>query len=139
MAARDKSKRGLEILEQCMEDTTCDWNTRLKAVELLWERGYGRPQVSVDVNTTHNFCIAPDVMELGVWLERRGQPIGEPGDAWLAQQRRVAAPTEKRSSDAPGTQAGASSGPPTIDAVAEDALLLDKDPTAPAPDKTKLN
>ena len=33
-AAKDKSKRGLEILEQCMEDTTCDWPTRLRAVEV---------------------------------------------------------------------------------------------------------
>ena len=72
-AAKDKSKRGLEILEQCMEDTTCDWNTRLKAVELLFERAYGRPQIQAVVETNHNFCIAPDVMELDLWLERKGQ------------------------------------------------------------------
>jgi hypothetical protein len=79
-AAKDKSARGLEILTQCMEDTGADWNTRLKAVELLWERGYGRPQVSVDMNLHHNFCVAPDTMELGQWLERKGQPEGPAGD-----------------------------------------------------------
>jgi hypothetical protein len=128
----------LEILTACMEDTEADWNTRLKAVELLWERGYGRPQVSVDVNTTHNFCVAPEVMELGAWLERRGQPPGPEGDEWL-RQRMVAAPQEKRASDAPAQAAGASSGAPTIDAVAEDALLLDPDPTMPRPPGSKLN
>jgi hypothetical protein len=143
-AAKDKSQRGLEILTQCMEDTEADWNTRLKAIELLWERGYGRPQVSVDMNLHHNFCVAPDVMELGAWLERHGQPEGPAGDAWLLEHQKAkgtqtAAPTERRTSDAPSTQAGSSSGPPTIDLQAEEAPLLDRDPTEPPPPGSKLN
>jgi hypothetical protein len=131
-AAKDKSKRGLEILEQCMEDTTCDWNTRLKAIEMLWERGYGRPQIQAVIETNHNFCIAPEVMELGQWLERKGQPLGD--DAWLLEHQKAkaatqpAAPTEKRAS-----------GPPTIDLNAEEALLMDADPTCPPPVGVKLN
>ena len=139
-AAKDKSKRGLEILEQCMEDTTCDWPTRLRAIELLWERGYGRPQVSVDMNLQHNFCIAPDVMPIDAWLERKGQPVGAAGDAWLLEQKaKTAGPTERRASEPPPTQAGHASGPPVIDLQAEDPMLLDKDPTAPAPAGAKLN
>jgi hypothetical protein len=114
-AAKDKSRRGLEILEQCMEDTTCDWNTRLKAVELLFERAYGRPQVSVDMNMTHNFAEVPETMPLGLWLERKGQPVGASGDEWLRQQGAGGGGT----SDAPSSQAGHSSGPPTIDLKAE--------------------
>jgi hypothetical protein len=51
----------------------------------------------------------------------------------------VAAPTEKRTGDAPSTQAGHSGGPPTIDLTAEEALLLDRDSTMPRPPGSKLN
>ena len=118
-AAKDKSKRGLEILEQCMEDTTCDWPTRLRAIELLWERGYGRPQVSVDMAVNHNFCIAPDVMPIGEWLERKGQPVGAAGDEWLAQQQ--------------------SKPPTTIDLKAEKQPEPELDQPAPPVDLSKLN
>jgi hypothetical protein len=132
-AAKEASKRGLEILKQCMEDTTCDWNTRLRAIELLFERGYGRAQISAVIESNHRFVVAPDVMDLDQWLERKGQPAGAAGDKWLEAHA-----TEKRTGDGPSTQAGHSGGPPTIDAVAEDNLLLDVDPTAPAP-AGKLN
>jgi hypothetical protein len=85
-AAKDKSKRGLEILTECMEDTNCEWPVRLKAIELLWERGYGRAQISAVIQSEHRFVVAPAVMEQSAWLERRGQPVGAAGDAWLAQQ-----------------------------------------------------
>jgi hypothetical protein len=111
-----------------MEDTTCDWPTRLRAIELLWERGYGRPQVSVDMAVNHNFCIAPDVMPIGEWLERKGQPVGAAGDEWLAQQ-----------TSEPPAGVGHASGPPVIDLQAEDPMLLDQDPTAPPPAGAKLN
>ena len=138
-AAKDKSKRGLEILEQCMEDTTCDWPTRMRAFEMLWERGYGRPQQSIDMNLNHNFAEVPAVMGLDQWLERKGQPMGH--DAWLLEHQKANQPatTEKRTCDGPSEAAGASSGPPVIDLKAEEALLLAKDPTEPPPPGSKLN
>ena len=145
-AAKDKSKRGLEILTQCMEDTTADWNTRLKAVELLWERGYGRPQQSIDMNLNHNFAEVPAVMGLDQWLERKGQPVGH--DAWLLEHQKAkgtqtAAPTGKRTSEPPSAQAGhperSSKGSgPVLDLTAEDPLLTAVDPTEPPP-PGKLN
>jgi hypothetical protein len=69
-AAKDRSKRGLEILVECMEDTGADWNTRLKAIELLFERGYGRAQIQAVIETNHRFVVAPQVMPLDQWLNR---------------------------------------------------------------------
>jgi hypothetical protein len=112
------------------------------------ERGYGRPDVHADVSVTHAFAEVPQVMTQDEWLRRRGQPEGPEGDEWLRQRGGgVAAPSEKRTSGVPSAQAGHSSGqvsnagrqPPTIDLEAEDALLLDPDPTAPRPPGSKLN
>jgi hypothetical protein len=147
-AAKEASEEGLEILKGCMRDETCDWPTRLRAIELLWERGYGKPQVSVAVNAMHSFAEVPQVMSQDDWLRRRGQPEGDPeGDSWLARQRGLpgSAPSEKRTSDGPSTQGGASSGPPVIDLPsirtqeAEDPLLTAVDPTEPRPLGSKLN
>jgi hypothetical protein len=138
-AARDKSERGLAILVECMEDAEADWNTRLRAIELLWERGYGRPQVSVDLNMTHSFAEVPQVMSLEEWVARKGQPQGD--DRWLLTQQRasgVAAPQEKRTSGGPSAPAGASSGP-VLDLQADDPLLTAVDPTKPPPAGSKLN
>jgi hypothetical protein len=119
-----------DVVERCLKSK--DERVALLAAQIAFERGYGKPEQHADVTLTCNFAEVPATMELGQWLERRGQPEGAAGDAWLAQQRGLPGP-EKRASAAPPT-----SGPPTLDLEAE-ALLLDPDPTAPAPDKTKLN
>jgi hypothetical protein len=73
-AARSHSEEGMQILLQCMRDRKADWNTRLKAIELLWERGYGRPEQHGDVNVSHRFVIAPNTMAIDEWLANKGQP-----------------------------------------------------------------
>jgi hypothetical protein len=141
-AAKEASEEGLEILKGCMRDETCDWPTRLRAVEMLWERGYGRPQVSVAMNMTHAFAEVPQVeTDVNVWLARKGQPEGPEGDAWLLEHEKGkgagrVATTEKRTGEAPASVAEApehsSKGkrePVMLDLEAEDPLLLDPDPT----------
>jgi hypothetical protein len=126
-AAKDKSKRGLEILQECMEDTTCEWPVRLKAIEMLWERGYGRPQVSVAMNMNHNFAVVPEVMGQAEWLERKGQPVGHaaPGKTHQrrppAHRRGIQRGTDNRPQG--GGRAAAGRGPHRTGAAREQAQL----------------
>jgi hypothetical protein len=87
MAARAKCPEALEFIYQTMKDEAEARDTRLRAAGMLLERGYGKAKEMVDVNMVHSFAEVPQTMEIGQWLERRGQPAGEAGDAWLARQR----------------------------------------------------
>jgi hypothetical protein len=139
MAARAKCQEALEFIYQTMRDEAESRDTRLRAAGMLLERGYGKAKEMLDVSMVHSFAEVPQVMELGEWLARKGQPAGEAGDAWLLKGTQTAAPLEKRASDAPSAQAGHSTEGPTIDLEAEDALLLAEDPTEPPPPGSKLN
>jgi hypothetical protein len=138
MAARQHCPKALQRIAECLDDE--DKKVRLMAAQIMLERGYGKAEQHVDSEVTHNFCIAPDVMPLDAWLERKGQPVGAAGDEWLAQQRSLPGPaaTERRTSEPPAG-VGHASGPPVIDLQAEDPMLLDQDPTAPPPAGAKLN
>jgi hypothetical protein len=133
---RKLGPRAKAVAERCLGSQ--DERIALAAAQFVVERGWGRPQLAAEVNVNHAFVVAPQVMEQSAWLERRGQPIGAAGDAWLAQQQKTAQP-ERRTSEAPTSTAAASKDePPTIDAVAEE-MLLNPDPTAPRPPGSKLN
>jgi hypothetical protein len=112
-AARSYSEEGLNIALQCMRDDNADWSQRLRAIELIWAYGFGRPQVQADVNISHSFCVAPNTMEINEWLERKGQPVGV-GDEWLQAQKRaegLPAPSEeKRTGESPAGVAGHANG-----------------------------
>ena len=135
-AVREQCPRALERVVECLDDA--DKKVRLAAAELLLAYGHGKPQVSAEVNVNHQFVVAPQVMEQSEWLARRGQPVGT-GEDWLARQRGTGVPTKNAPSTAPERVAGHPAGPATIDLTAEDALLLDKDPTCPPPAGSKLN
>jgi hypothetical protein len=136
-AARSYSEEGMRILIECMKDTKAEWPVRLKAIELLWERGYGKPEIRAAIETEHRFVVAPQTMPVGQWLERKGQPAGQEGDRWLESQR--ATPPERRASEAPTAATGHSSGAQVIDVAAEDPTLLDPDPTCPPPPGSKVH
>jgi hypothetical protein len=97
MAARSHSDEGMKILMECMRDRKADWGTRLKAIELLWERGYGKPEIRAAIDNEHRFVIAPNTMQIDEWLANKGQPTN---NAWLQEQQRkagaLAAPPEER-------------------------------------------
>jgi hypothetical protein len=88
MAARSYSGEGMKILLECMRDKKADWNTRLKGIELLWERGYGKPEIRAAIESEHRFVIAPEQMPIGEWMANMFQP--QP-NAWLEKQRAKAA------------------------------------------------
>jgi hypothetical protein len=137
-AMRELCPEAVEVVKRCLRSD--DDRIALAAAEIAFERGFGKAVVHADVEVNHRFVVAPDRMEIGAWLERRGQPVGASGDAWLAEQRQRTQP-ERRTGEAATQTAKPSSGP-VIDAVAEpeaDPLLLAEDPTAPCPDPTKLN
>jgi hypothetical protein len=136
MAARAHCPKALQRAVELLDDE--DKRVRLAAIEIVLERGYGRAEVHADVTLTCNFAEVPEVMPVDEWLRRKGQPAGAAGDEWL--ERQLAKPEPgKRTSEPPSAQAGHSSGAPTIDLKAEEALLLDADPTAPPPPGSKLN
>jgi hypothetical protein len=117
-----------------------DGRIALAAIELILAYGYGKPEQHVDATLTCNFAEVPATMGEAEWLERRGQPRTPEGDKWLLENMaRVEA--EKRTGGLPTGSGKASKGePPVIDLQAEeDPMLLDKDPTCPAPDPSKLN
>jgi hypothetical protein len=128
-----------DVVERCLKSE--DERVALLAAQIAFERGYGKPEQHADVNVTHSFAEVPQVMSEAEWLRRRGQPEGPEGDEWLRQRGAtpVAAIPQKRTSEAPSAQARHSSGPPTIDLTAEDALLTAVDPTEPPPPGSKLN
>jgi hypothetical protein len=82
MVARSHTQEGLDLILKCMRECG-DWNTRLKAIELLFAYGHGKPQVA-EVNVCHQFVVAPQTMQIDEWLERRGQP--KPNE-WLEKQK----------------------------------------------------
>jgi hypothetical protein len=84
MAARSYCQEALDYIVGVMRDSNSPQPNRLKAAEILLERGYGKPHVSVEVNTEHKFVVAPNTMDQETWLARRGQPVGD--DSWLIEQ-----------------------------------------------------
>jgi len=134
-AVREQCPRALERVVECLDDP--DKKVRLAAAELLLAYGHGKPQVAVELNATHAFVIAPEVMPLGQWLANKGQPTP---NGWLEHQKRTQ--EAGRASEAATSGAGHPAEGPTIDAVAEpeaDPLLLAEDPTAPPEPGTRLN
>ena len=85
MAARSHTEEGLQILLECMRDKNADWSQRLRAIELLFDRGHGKAPIQATIETNHKFVVCPDTMPIDLWLERRGQPEGD--DTWLEAQK----------------------------------------------------
>jgi hypothetical protein len=127
MAARSHSEEGMEILLGCMKDEAADWGQRIRAIELLWAYGYGRPVQEAAIDVTHKFAVVPAVQTKEDWL------------ASVAEEQAA-----KRGRTAPASEARKGVGdavpqPETIDLTAEPDPRLDPDPTAPAPAGSKLN
>jgi hypothetical protein len=55
-----------------------DEKIALAASEILLSRGYGKPEIKADIETTHKFAVVPDVMPRDEWLARHGQPVEAP-------------------------------------------------------------
>jgi hypothetical protein len=134
--ARALCPKALERAKDLMNHE--DGRISLAAIELILAYGYGRPVQEAVVDMNHNFCVAPETMQLDEWLSRRGQPRTPEGDKWLLENMaRVEA--EKRTGGLPTGTGEAVSRPTTIDLEAEDPLLTAVDPTEPPAPGTKLN
>jgi hypothetical protein len=49
-AAREHTQEGLETLVTAMRDGGAPWNARIRAVELILERGWGKPMQAVELS-----------------------------------------------------------------------------------------
>jgi hypothetical protein len=105
-----------------MRNEAINRDTRLRAAQILLERGYGRPEVQVEVDVSHKFAVVPAVMSKEDWL----------ADAEVAKAEQAA----KRASEAPtgGTGHSGEERPPvTID------LEVEELPREPPGEASKLN
>lgn len=54
----------LTVLVECIQDTDANMADRLRASEIMLNRGWGRAKETVDINTTSITVAAPDIMAL---------------------------------------------------------------------------
>jgi hypothetical protein len=101
MAARKHCPKALQRIAECLDDK--DKRIRLMAAQIMLERGYGKPEQHADAEVTHNFCIAPQTMELNKWLANKGQP--EPNE-WLERQRAQAPTIDLKAEEPPEPESG---------------------------------
>jgi hypothetical protein len=105
-----------QVVGRCLKSE--DDKIALAAAEIAFERGFGRVELHLDAAIEHRFVVAPDVMPIGEWLERRGQ--SSPGN-WPR--------------DAAGTR-GPARARPVVDLTAEKPES--EQPPAPAVGPSKL-
>jgi hypothetical protein len=107
-AAKRHSEEGLNIILGCMNDPAADWSHRIRAVELLWAYGYGKPVQEAAIDVSHKFVIAPEVLPVDEWVATKGQ-------GWAAHckelEEKLAAaegrlPAEKRTSESRSGETG---------------------------------
>jgi hypothetical protein len=128
-AMRALCPEAAEVVKRCLKSD--NEKVALLAAQIAFDRGFGRPEVSAEVEMNHKFVIAPDTLPLDEWLATKGQ-------GWAAHRRelQLAASAEKRTSEAPTSVAGHSNGEElTID------LETEPEPEAELPpvDPSKLN
>jgi hypothetical protein len=70
MRARKWCPEALEVVAKRL--ISKDERVRLLAAEIMLNRGYGKPLVTVDANTTHAFCVVPEVLDEATWLAKHG-------------------------------------------------------------------
>lgn len=55
----------LTVIVECIQDVNCNMSDRLRASELLLNRGWGRAKETVDINNNTSITVsAPDIMAL---------------------------------------------------------------------------
>jgi hypothetical protein len=81
-AMRELCPQAVEVVKRCLASD--DERVALAACEIAFERGFGKAELHADVSIQHNFVVAPQTMELGEWLERKGQ-VGP--SRWLERQQ----------------------------------------------------
>jgi hypothetical protein len=95
-AAKRLTEEGLNTCTECMRDTKADWSQRLRAIEIIFAYGYGKPQVTIEADVTHKFAVVPAVLSKEEWLK----------EAEVAQAEQAA----KRIGESPTGRAGHSNG-----------------------------
>jgi hypothetical protein len=123
-AAKAMCKEALLFIRATMRNEAINHDTRLRAAQILLERGYGRPEVTAEIDVNHRFAYAlvPEVKSREAWLR----------DAEVTRAEQAA----KRTGESPTGVAGHSTEerpPVTID------LEVEELPREPPGDASKLN
>jgi hypothetical protein len=113
-AMRALCPEAAEVVRRCLKSD--DEKIALMAAQIAFDRGYGKPEVSAEVEVSHKFVIAPNTLPIDEWLATKGQ-------GWLELER------QQRQCKPEG---------PTIDLKAEEQPEPGSPPTPPV-DPSKLN
>jgi hypothetical protein len=73
MAARELCPRAIEVIRECLDSD--DERIRLAAATIAFERAFGRPELHADLNLSHAFCVAPEVLTQDEWLAKHGKQL----------------------------------------------------------------
>jgi hypothetical protein len=112
-AARSMCKEALLFIQATMRNEAINHDTRLRAAQILLERGYGRPEVQVEVDMTHKFAVVPAVLSREEWLATKG--AGYEAHA-MEQEMEAVEKAAKRIGESPTGVAGHSAkGPPMLE------------------------
>jgi hypothetical protein len=114
-AMRALCPEAAKVVKRCLKSE--DEKIALMAAQIAFDRGFGKPEVSAEVEVSHKFVIAPNTLPIDEWLATKGQ-------GWSGHQKEQQAQHAK-------------SEAPTIDLKAEEQPEPES-PTPPA-DPSKLN
>jgi hypothetical protein len=65
--AREYTAEAVERVAELMR-SAADEHVRLKAAGMLFDRGWGRAEITADLNVSHAFVVAPEVMTEADWV-----------------------------------------------------------------------
>jgi hypothetical protein len=89
--ARRHSPKALQRIVECLDDE--NKKIRLMAADMILNRAWGRPELSVELNADHSFVVAPNTLPLDEWLQTKGQ-------GWAAHRRELEAQAQQAKPEA---------------------------------------
>ena len=117
-AMRALCPEAAKVVKRCLKSD--DEKIALLAAQIAFDRGFGKPEVSAEVEVSHKFVVAPNTLPIDEWLATKGQ-------GWLGHQKEQQAQHAK------------SEAPTTIDLKANEERPEPELPPTPLVDPSKLN
>jgi hypothetical protein len=95
-AMRALCPEAAEVVKRCLKSD--DEKIALLAAQIAFDRGFGKPEVSAEVEVSHNFVVAPNTLPIDEWLATKGQ-------GWLEHQKEQHAKSKAPTIDLKATEA----------------------------------
>ena len=76
--ARKHTKRAIEVLGGILACENSTDDARIKAAAVLLDRGWGKPQVHIEIDETIHHVITDETMDVGDWSETYRDRVAAP-------------------------------------------------------------